>query len=657
MNSVYTHYIYMLLFFLFALTATSQTYPGYYTDNYSGIHSVLHNPANASDSRLEYDLNIVSANVNFLNDYVSGTFSEIIDGDFNFNTDGNVTVKNPNTIQFNNSILGPSLLYSLNPKSAIGITTRVRVSGNVNNIDGNLINLFDVGLSGDSPLIVENNNLNATLSVWNELGFTYSAVIADRKKHFVKVGATAKLVSGRAFITVASDDATVEFDPADQELEGRGTATYTFSKSLDRNINGKAYESFDDFDLKASTLNVGLDLGFVYEWRPNEKEYHAVDIDTNRVGMQHKNKYRAKFGLSITDIGSSTYDSAVSNFYDLDTSIDRSLVENGSLNGDIDDELDPEKNLVNKKIGLPTALHANLDYKIREKLYINLNADLSLIDEEQGDANHIINNYTITPRFESKWFGVHVPVNYQELNGLTIGSGIRLGPLFVGSGTVISNIISDKTGSANYYAGIKLPIYHKPSKDFDNDGVANEIDTCKMIAGLIENKGCPGPQPDDKSQLSKVKDSDGDGTVDYIDKCPYTPGSVATNGCPEDDVFIYSEEAAQEIEAALQIHSDAISFKYDKAYLLPETHAVLDKILEYMNKYPTTKYIVEGHTDPIGTEEYNFNLSLLRALNVKKYFTNKGIDQERLIIKGYGESRYEKGNKSKNRRAAVILIK
>ncbi len=657
MNRVFTHYLFILLFSFYFITANAQTYSGYFTDNYSGIHSVLHNPANAADSRLEYDLNIVSANANFINDYAFGTFSEIITGDYNFNTQGEVVPENPNTIQFNTSILGPSLLYSLNPKSAIGIMTRVRVAGNVNNIKGDLIQLFDTGLSGDTPLNVDGNNVNATLSAWNELGFTYSAVIADRKRHFVKIGATAKLVSGRAFMTLTSDDATVEFDPTNDELEGRGTATYTFSNSLDRNINGKAYESFDDFDLKASTLNVGLDLGLVYEWRPNEKEYHAVDIDTNRVGMQHKNKYRAKLGLSITDIGSSTYENAVSNFYDLDTSIDRELVQNGSLNGDIDDELDPEKNLVNKKIGLPTALHANLDYKVREKIYVNLNADLSLVKENDPEANRIINNYTLTPRYESKWFGVHVPVNYQKINGLTIGAGMRFGPVFIGSGTAISNIISDKTGSANYYAGIKLPIYHKPSKDFDNDGVANEIDTCKMIAGLIENKGCPGPPPEEESQLSKVKDSDGDGTVDYIDKCPYTPGSVETNGCPEDDVFIYSEEAAQEIENALQIHSDAISFKYDKAYLLPETHAVLDKILAYMNKYPTTKYIIEGHTDPIGTEEYNFNLSLLRALNVKKYFTNKGIDQERLVIKGYGETRYEKGNKSKNRRAAVILIK
>lgn len=63
----------------------------------------------------------------------------------------------------------------------------------------------------------------------------------------------------------------------------------------------------------------------------------------------------------------------------------------------------------------------------------------------------------------------------------------------------------------------------------------------------------------------------------------------------------------------------------------------LDHLADLMNKYSDLKVQLAGHTDSIGDDEMNMNLSQSRAANVLSYLLNKGIDASRLTAKGYGE--------------------
>ena len=68
----------------------------------------------------------------------------------------------------------------------------------------------------------------------------------------------------------------------------------------------------------------------------------------------------------------------------------------------------------------------------------------------------------------------------------------------------------------------------------------------------------------------------------------------------------------------------------------------LDNVLtigrDILSKLPDKHIRIEGHTDNVGSEEFNLNLSELRAKEVYKYLVSKGIVEERLIFKGYGYS-------------------
>jgi len=81
-----------------------------------------------------------------------------------------------------------------------------------------------------------------------------------------------------------------------------------------------------------------------------------------------------------------------------------------------------------------------------------------------------------------------------------------------------------------------------------------------------------------------------------------------------------------------------IFFETDKFDLKPESTAELDKLTEFLKNTPSLKIEISGHTDNVGTDQHNVELSQNRANAVFNYLAMHGIDKDRLIAKGYGKS-------------------
>lgn len=90
--------------------------------------------------------------------------------------------------------------------------------------------------------------------------------------------------------------------------------------------------------------------------------------------------------------------------------------------------------------------------------------------------------------------------------------------------------------------------------------------------------------------------------------------------------------------APLRLVLDDVNFDFDKASLRPQAYPKLDAAAESLKEWGDGKVEVAGHTDSIGSDAYNMDLSLRRAESVKNYMVSKGIPAERLVVKGYGES-------------------
>lgn len=106
-----------------------------------------------------------------------------------------------------------------------------------------------------------------------------------------------------------------------------------------------------------------------------------------------------------------------------------------------------------------------------------------------------------------------------------------------------------------------------------------------------------------------------------------------------------------------------IEFDFDKSDIRPQYHDELKQVGDFMNKYPDTNMAIEGHTDNIGTEEYNQKLSQRRVDSVKNYIVDKfNIDGKRIKATGYGKTRPIADNKTdegrqRNRRVEAVSIK
>lgn len=79
-----------------------------------------------------------------------------------------------------------------------------------------------------------------------------------------------------------------------------------------------------------------------------------------------------------------------------------------------------------------------------------------------------------------------------------------------------------------------------------------------------------------------------------------------------------------------------VYFEFDKSVLQPESYVDLDRAVEWMNANPNMRVELAGHTDNVGSRDYNKKLSTDRARSVMNYLVAKGIPSSRLTAVGYG---------------------
>ncbi|MBI3501528.1 MAG: OmpA family protein [Bacteroidetes bacterium] len=553
------------LLFLFSIfhfsnfISHSQDFIGYSNSNYAGVSGIDLNPASIADSRYKFDMALAGFSFNVSNNYI-GLRKEAIKNkstafnDPNFQKDYLVERINSDrkSAFIHQQLILPSFMLTLSPKHAIGVSIRERTYVNIDGFEPELASQLYHSLE-DSSLWqhhLTNKQVSIQAMTWLEYGATYARVLRDEGNKFLKAGVRIKFLQGFWASYVFINNFDYNFG-SDSTLSVYNTSVnYGHSNSFSLEKNMLKYQF-------ASKPSFGFDLGAVYEWRPDrEKYFYDMDGETH-LDARYANKYKLRAGLSVLDIGNIRFEKAtLGDFYaDINDwqinhlKMDTSKGPMANVDSIIKSKFQQTEGLGTFKMNLPTAISTQVDYNIWKNYYANFTAYYAFQFTKNKNKVHELTTFSITPRWDWKWFGVFIPVSYNTYRNLNLGLDLRLGPLIIGTHNLAPLIGNQNIYGAEVHFILKLFFwrFHQP-KDRDGDHISNKKDKCPDVPGTWEFSGCPDRDGDhipdnlddcpDVPGLPKFNgcpDRDGDGIIDKLDSCPDEPGVAELHGCPDRD--------------------------------------------------------------------------------------------------------------------------
>lgn len=242
---------------------------------------------------------------------------------------------------------------------------------------------------------------------------------------------------------------------------------------------------------------------------------------------------------------------------------------------------------------------------------------------------------------------------------------------FVVAGVGNTNFGGDNDTLLNYGAGLKydlsdnwqwrtaVRVFSYLGRDREDSDVGVETSLVYYFGNNRSrrepaNQSAPAPQARTESAPAtpQARDTDRDGVQDADDRCPDTPRNYAVDaqGCP-----IPVEEVAR-VELM-------VNFDFDRDEVKSEYFDEIEEVADFMAQYDDVVIELEGHTDSVGTEAYNEDLSLRRARAVRQVLIDRfNVQGSRITARGYGERQPIASNdtdagRAQNRRVMTLIIK
>ncbi len=443
------------LFLATGFSAKAQQFEGFRSGRFAGVQGLLNNPASGASSYFKWDVNLLSIHGSVQNNNAKFSLS-----DFNSSFDSDVldeqlTGENadPTNALLSVDILGPSAMFRIGKAGTLGITTRARGLVNIEGIDGTLINQFADGDITYPTTFNINGEQRGTLNGWTEIGLSYSRKLYSNQKLDLYGGVTVKIMGSdfNGYLSGNNVSGALDEDASGDEFLTNTNGSIGFA------FGGTSFEEDNISFFNFGTISPGFDLGAQLELKGNQPKY--------------KGGYQVKFGLSILDIGSLKYESDPqrSGAYNINIGANQRFYVNEFENVELDDiktvfENNPQYfnatsggQTASYNVSLPTRLLADVDYNLTKGWFINLMGQVSLAATGSSKPYNpsYYSGFALTPRFERGTFGFWLPIQYNEISSFNAGIGLKLGPLYIGSGSFLTALLGESR-QADAYIGLRF---------------------------------------------------------------------------------------------------------------------------------------------------------------------------------------------------------
>ena len=139
--------------------------------------------------------------------------------------------------------------------------------------------------------------------------------------------------------------------------------------------------------------------------------------------------------------------------------------------------------------------------------------------------------------------------------------------------------------------------------------------------------------------------------------------NINSNKKPLEEIIVFNQEGVtirKEGNNLVLSMPEAILFDFDKAEVKNSVKGSLDILSKALRENNDIKLKIDGHTDYIGTDQYNLVLSVKRANAIKSYLTSNGVNKNNISIEGYGKQNPVASNatstgRAQNRRVEFII--
>ena len=273
-----------------------------------------------------------------------------------------------------------------------------------------------------------------------------------------------------------------------------------------------------------------------------------------------------------------------------------------------------------------------------------------------------------------------IGLTWQGRNGLFAGAGVNYNLRMDGRGETAG--YSDETGDAlgfqvriGYHPGVRVyvapppatPPAATPAAENRPPSVRARCEPCTVEMGRTSTVAADGTDPDGDPLAYRWNAASGALSTPADRQSPWTApmqeGPVPVTVEVTDGRGGYATDAVtiHVIRAPIkEILMEDIHFDFDRYSLRPDATRSLDETVTSLQKDPSLRIQIEGHTCNIGTAEYNLALGERRANAVRDYLTSRGITADRLQSLSYGEERPRHDNAREetrrlNRRAALVV--
>jgi len=427
----------------------SQEFNGVHTSPYLPFVGLINQPAELVRSNVKWNINLVSAQAGIINSqsFAQSNFWDVM-GQAGFNDLKFFLGTEESLLYIKGRLVIPSLTYKLDQNNAFGLSIGMRADGVYSASNDDFKNIF-FGISNPEDLKdINDEYFKSLISSWVEYSLLWSRVLMRDDNQMLTAGLSLKFLNGSGSGYLEMDGIDVKFDK-ERISHFDMKFAYGFNESLQETVDGGKIVN------QSGDMGYGMDIGFSYSYQPDH--YKAVEgapykykigVVVSDIGSitHQKTKNQAAYNVQINDVPYSRF-SGIKTLQALKDSIEKSV-----------DIIDLSRNGFKTK--LPLSLAFNLDYCIKPKLFVN-GTYVYKPNYYRGTVDIVSNaiwQTNITGRYESERWGVFLPISYSSALGANLGVGARYRSFFIGSGSLLGNLMSWGNGQGHVYFGASIPI-------------------------------------------------------------------------------------------------------------------------------------------------------------------------------------------------------